>query len=424
MYFVTQLPRTARGHTAIMVVVDRLSKQVHLIPTRDQATARQTAQIFLERVFAQHGMPVSIVSDRDSKFTSEFWQELMGLLGTTLKMSSARHPETDGQSERTIRTISQYLRSFVKYNQKDWDSWLPLAEFYYNSAVHRATGLSPFQVTYGRQPLTPLAFTKAQLDYRVQDVGEMLKANQQVRVLCKRALEGVGLGPFAPTEEVVTREEELAREAILKSQEVMRQQANKHRRDISFKEGEKVLLATKEFDRNQYTSRPSRKLGPKYIGPYKIEKVIGEGAYKLALPKALALYPVFHASQLRKYFDPEEFPERPKKHLQTDFVKKNKKLELEEVLNHRVKAGVLQYRVKWQGSTEEAWIPAKKLENAHELILAYENKQAEPKEEEEGEERECNALRITNDSGIFYPIMSYLCKGHKSPCAVRDSLVF
>ena len=98
MDFVIKLPKTARGFTAIMVVVDRLSKQAYLVPTCDEATSSQTAQKFLERIFPLHGMPLSIVSDRDSKFTAEFWSELMRLVGTSLNMSSARHPESDGQT--------------------------------------------------------------------------------------------------------------------------------------------------------------------------------------------------------------------------------------------------------------------------------------------------------------------------------------
>jgi len=156
MDFIIKLPRTARGYSVIMVVVDCLSKQIHFISTRDKATTAQTVQIFLDRIYFQHGMPLIIVSNRNSKFTAQFWGKLMETLGTELKMSSARHPETNGQTERTIRIITQYFRSFVKYNFKNWDLWLPLAEFAYNSAIHSATGMSPFQVILERQPLTVL----------------------------------------------------------------------------------------------------------------------------------------------------------------------------------------------------------------------------------------------------------------------------
>ena len=381
MDFVIKLPKTARGFTAIMVVVDRLSKQAHLVPTRDEATSSQTAQKFLERIFPLHGMPLSIVSDRNSKFTAEFWSELMRLVGTSLNMSSARHPESDGQTERTIRTITQYLRSFVKYNQKDWDLWLPLAEFCYNSASHSATGMSPFQVNYGRQPLTPLAFTKAKIETSVPEVEELLTKYQGTRTLCKRILEGVGLGPFAEREEVVTQEEVLARKAILEQQKKMKKQADKTRREVTFEVGEQVLLSTKEFDRKQYTGRPSRKLGPKYIGPYKVAEVLGEGAYRLALPQALALHPVFHVSQLRKFFNLDQFPDRPKKEVRAGDFKQNKNKAVEKITGRRTRMGVLQYKVRWKNTAEEAWVPAKSLEDAHQLIVEAEEQWKVKKEQ-------------------------------------------
>jgi hypothetical protein len=154
MDFVTQLPKTARGKTVIMVVVDRLSKQCHLVAIRDMV------KLFVERIYSQHGMSKSIVSDRNSKFTAQFWQGLMGALGTSLDMSSTRHLESDEQSERTIQTIEQYLRIFIKYNQKNWDELLVLTEFCYNSVEYEAIGMSSFQVVYERQPLTPLSLMK------------------------------------------------------------------------------------------------------------------------------------------------------------------------------------------------------------------------------------------------------------------------
>jgi hypothetical protein len=144
MDFVMQLPRTVRGKTVIMVVVDRLSKQCHLVATRDEATSVEVAKLFVERIYSQHGMFRSIVSDRDSRFMAQFWQALMGTLGTSLDMSSARYPKSDDQSERTIQTVEQYLWIFVKYNQKNWDELLVLAEFCYNSTEHKAIGMSSF----------------------------------------------------------------------------------------------------------------------------------------------------------------------------------------------------------------------------------------------------------------------------------------
>jgi Integrase core domain len=110
MDFVMQLPRTARGKMVIMVVVDRLSKQCHLVTIRDEATSAKVVKLFVERIYSQHEMSRSIVSDRDSRFTAQFWQALIGVLETSLDMSSAKHSKSDSQSERTIQTVEQYLR--------------------------------------------------------------------------------------------------------------------------------------------------------------------------------------------------------------------------------------------------------------------------------------------------------------------------
>ena len=314
----------------------------------------------------------------------------MEMLGTDLRMSSARHPETDGQSERTIRTISQYLRSFVKYNFKDWDLLLPLAEFAYNSAIHSATGMSPFQVVLGRQPLTPLAFMKAKIDSGDEKVDQILEKHQEVRKVCKRILESVGLGPFAVREDVVTQEERQATQNLTSSQDKMKEREDENRREVSFEEGERVLISTKDFDREQYSSRKCRKLGPKFIGPYKIRKNLGNNAYVLDLPGALDLHPTFHASQLKKYKTSLWFPGHSTKPAVTDYSKGHKQEAIVEVVDRRTRSGVREYRVRWEGG-EEGWVPGKNLENAHEEILAYERSlplQQETDEQEEGSEEE------------------------------------
>ena len=126
----------------------------------------------------------------------------------------------------------------------------------------------------------------------------MLEDYQQVRKVCKRILESLGRGPFAERENVVTVEEQEARGALMKAQKRIKDQADRNRRDKDFEIRDQVLISTKDFDLNQYLSRPSRKLGPKYIGPYKVTKRFGEGAYEVQLPKALGMHPTFHPSQL------------------------------------------------------------------------------------------------------------------------------
>jgi transposase InsO family protein len=158
MDFITQLPKTKAGHDAIVVFVDVFSKMVHFVPTKTTATAPETAKLFFDHIFRLHGLPQSIVSDRDAKFTSRFWQTLFKTLGTKLAMSTAFHPQTDGQTERANRTLEDMLRAVVGYRQDDWDNHLAAAEFACNNAPNASTGMTPFKINSGHEPHNPYAF--------------------------------------------------------------------------------------------------------------------------------------------------------------------------------------------------------------------------------------------------------------------------
>ncbi|KAF1327712.1 reverse transcriptase, partial [Globisporangium splendens] len=154
MDFIFGLPRDKHGRNGILVFVDRFSKMVHLAPVSDKISAEKTAKVFVDVVFRLHGLPVEIVSDRDTRFTSKFWRALFGLLDTKLSMSTAAHPETDGQTERVNRVLEDVLRSYAT-SFKEWSEFLPLAEFALNNSTHVSTGHSPFYVNYGIHPRVP-----------------------------------------------------------------------------------------------------------------------------------------------------------------------------------------------------------------------------------------------------------------------------
>jgi hypothetical protein len=151
MDFVTGLP-ISNGYSVIFVVVDRFSKAVHLGALPAQFTAYKVAELFVNIVCKVHGLPKSIISDRDPIFISKFWSDLFKFSGTLLRMSSSYHPQTDGQTEVTNRTIEQYLRAFVHAKPNNWFRFLPWAEYHYNTAYHTASGLSPFQLMFGKPP--------------------------------------------------------------------------------------------------------------------------------------------------------------------------------------------------------------------------------------------------------------------------------
>lgn len=144
MDFITGLPCTTTGFDAVMVFCDRLTKMVHFAACTKTTDALKAARLFVDRVVAAHGLPVSIISDRDTRFKSEFWSALMGYVGITHKMSTAFHPQTDGQTERVNRVLEEYLRHYVNPSQDDWDQWLSMAEFAYNNSVHEAVRETPF----------------------------------------------------------------------------------------------------------------------------------------------------------------------------------------------------------------------------------------------------------------------------------------
>lgn len=158
MDFITKLPMTARGVDSIWVVVDWLTKSAHFIPIQESISAEKLVDIYVREIVARHGVPVSVVSDRDVRFTSRFWKRFHDEMGTRLHFSTAFHPQTDGQSERTIQTLEDMLRACVLDFGGSWDTYLPLAEFSYNNSYHASINRPPFEMLYGRKCRTPICW--------------------------------------------------------------------------------------------------------------------------------------------------------------------------------------------------------------------------------------------------------------------------
>ena len=156
MDFVMGLPRTLKGNNAIWVIVDRLTKSAHFLPIRWGSNLEQLAEKYMNEIVWLHGVPVSIVSDRDPRFTSRLWDSLQRALGTKLHMSTAFHPQSDGQSERTIQTLEEMLRACVIEFQDTWDKYVALIEFAYNNQYHNNIGMAPYEALYGRKCRSPL----------------------------------------------------------------------------------------------------------------------------------------------------------------------------------------------------------------------------------------------------------------------------
>ncbi|GJW18823.1 putative reverse transcriptase domain-containing protein [Tanacetum coccineum] len=160
MDFVTKLPKTSQGYDTIWVIVDRLTKSAIFTPMRETDPLDKLARLYLKEVVTRHGIPVSIICDRDPRFASNFWRSLQNALGTNLDMSTAYHLQTDGQSERTIQTLEDMLRACAIDFGKGWVNHLPLVEFSYNNSYHASIKAAPFEALYGRKCRSPVCWTE------------------------------------------------------------------------------------------------------------------------------------------------------------------------------------------------------------------------------------------------------------------------
>ncbi|GJP58391.1 hypothetical protein CLOP_g23643, partial [Closterium sp. NIES-67] len=345
--FITGLPPTTSSHDAILVVIDKFFKMGHFIPTHTTARTEETAQLFVRHIISQHGIPTTLISDRDPKFTSKFWKELMSLLGTKLAMSSAYHPQTDGQTERLNQIVEQLLRAACKDDISKWDFHLPVLEFAYNNATHAATGQTPFFLCYGRHPLTP---QKPTTSATVQPAHDFITTMHQLW--------------------------DRTHKRLLDIQQQQKRQADRHRNDHTITVGDQVLLFTRNLDISHLPS----KLRPRFCGPFLVDAQVTPVTFRLRLPATWKIHNAFHVQLLKPYRDPNTiFVGRQPPPPPPVLVHNEPEYEVESVLAHRRRRnGTMELLIRWKGydSSEDSWVPESDMGNARRPLHDYLVKQA------------------------------------------------
>lgn len=271
MDFIEGLPRSGKMN-CILVIVDKFSKCNHFLGLSHPFTAVTVAKLFFSEIYRLHGLPATIVSDCDKVFTSAFWHQLFKFAGVSLNMSSAYHPQTDGQTERVNQCLETFLRCFVHYCPSQWFHWLTLAEYWYNTSCHSALQMTPFEALYGYHPRHfSLDSTNVPA---VSGISDWVHQRQFM--------------------------ERLIKQHLLRAQQRMKSQADKHRSERVFAVGDFVYLKLQPYVQASLAPHSNQKLAFKFFGPYKILERVGNVAYRLLLPPSASIHPVFHVYQLKK----------------------------------------------------------------------------------------------------------------------------
>jgi hypothetical protein len=344
-------------YNAILVVVDRLSKHASFIPTTSGLTAQGFAELFVNHIASRFGLPDSIIADRDPRWTSDFWTTVAALIKTKMSLSSAHHPQHDGQTENVNRQLETMLRAYVSKDRDDWADWLKLLEFAYNSNIHASTGTTPFLLLYGFEPKTPLDFllpkdrSSSSGTYGMRkDVSDYLE-NLQVH-------------------------RENARLAIARAQHDQAKFYNRGRREIpEFKVGSRVLINPHSLEWVE-SKGEGAKLVQRWIGPFEVLQKINPRTYRLRLNDKYPGFPVFNLDHLKPYR--ETLDEFGKRITMTD-TRENRieteEYEVEKIVgkkyDKRRKQDMWLVRWKGYGPQFDTWQTRKDLRNAPEMLRAF-----------------------------------------------------
>ena len=371
MDFIGPFPKTPRGNDFVLVVIDKVSKYVYYIPTTLKVTSQEVLQLLERYVFSERGLPKFIISDRDSRFTSRFWRDSMKALGVEQKMSTAFHPQTDGQTEQANHTLIKALRSTIDSRQTDWDIRLPYLQGATNDHKSSATGYSPFEFNNGR-------LRRSQSSVALEELG----------VSERRSYPGAA--------KWIKRRDEMIKEAEAaqaKAHQKQRADAQQGHRPVEIKVGDQVLLSRQNLKSDETKQNRRKKLGPLYYGPFEVLAMDHSNTATVRLPMTWKIHNKFNVKYLKLYTDgriafpdrivlddhpgPVEVTDDPEAGGPIQIQKNDPEYEVECIVGDRIYRGQQQYLVKWTGWEEEqnSWKSAEELDNCQESIDDYKKMQ-------------------------------------------------
>ena len=343
---IVSLPKTKQGHTAILVVVDKLTKMTHFAPCKNESTAKDIAKLFVDKVWKLHGLPLRLTTDRGPEFANRFIAAVCELVGTMHSKSTAYHPQTDGQTERMNKVLEDFIRHYISPQQNDWDELLPLAEFAINNAYQESTGNTPFFLNFGRHPRIPTDANLAKKPSKDPAATNYIGDVEKALAKAKKCLEA--------------------------AQQRQRKYADQHRTERRFQVGDVVWLNSRNIT---LKSGGVRKFLPLWLGPYAVLAKISDVNYTLELPDhfRLSTY-TFLVSMLRPAHDNGAGVSRPPMVL----VDGDEEFELQTILQHtpaKTKgAPNMKYLISWKGYGPEynSWEPEKTLkQHAQDALNEY-----------------------------------------------------
>jgi transposase InsO family protein len=385
MDFITELPES-NGYDSILVIVDKLTKYVNLIPTTTRINEKGTAELFFDHIVTHYGLPKQIISDRDSRWTGSFWKEVCKKLNIQRALTTAHHPQADGQTEVMNQILETALRCYVAPEKNDWSNLLNAFMLSYNNTPHSATGFTPSFLLFGFFPRTETTIFH-QPSEKV-DRGKIARNAPRKSVqMSARSLIEPSRGDLnfenTDTENFIKNFENFrqqAQEALLFSQITQQKNYNKNKLIKILQVGDKVLINPHSLELLRKEKGKGRKLQMKFDGPFEVLERLSPITYRLRLPASYGMHPVINIAHLEKYKNsPPELGKRPQKSLNRDDFDVLEEFEVEKVLKSKMvkapggrrKIEKLLTRFRGYDASYDEWLTRRQLRNAPDVLKAW-----------------------------------------------------